>query len=203
MRSSYIGQAHSNVLRLSSQGFTLGSAGPTKLVRVVSEGFGLRETLLLPILGDALLLAPVDIQEVARAMRSFLPESRIFAFTDVSITYHRIRLHTDRMKQALATMAEMESSVLIGALIQDILAQCLYPAVSSANALNQADDHLTLALGFARFDNYPLAAIAVAKAKSALRAFECQSNGSMNSERMDIIWATLANLEQTLSAMAS
>jgi hypothetical protein len=203
MSRSYIEQAHANVIQLSSQGCTIRAPGLTKMVHLVSEGGGLTERLLLPILDDVLLLPSVDMKEVARVLRTSIPQCPIFTFADASITYHRVRLRTGRVRQSIAIMAEMESSSSIGALIQGTLAQCLYPAVPSANALDQTDDYLTLALNFVRSDNYPLAAISLTKARSALGAFECQSNKNMNSRRMDRAWASLANLEHTVAAMAS
>ncbi len=203
MSRSYIEQAYANVIHLSSQGYTIRAPGLTKMVHLVSEAAGLSETLFLPILDDVLLLPSVDTKEVARVLRTSFPRCPIFTFADASITYHRVRLRTGRVRQSVAIMAEMESSASIGALIQDTLGQCLYPAVPSANALDQADDYLTLALNFARSDNYPLAAISLAKAKSALRDFESQPNSNMHSGRMDRAWAGLANLEHALAAMAS
>jgi hypothetical protein len=199
----HIAQAHESLRRLSPQGCTVRATSVTKMVHLVSQGFGVRETVLLPILDDIVLLPSVDTKRAASLLRTSLPGSEVIHFTDLGITYHRLRLRTGRLRHALAVLADMEASPAAGTLIRDILAQCLYPAAPPASVLDQADDYLTLALNFMRLGNYPWAGIAVAKAESTLHGYTGQSDTSAHTCRADKIMANLAGLRHTVASLAS
>jgi hypothetical protein len=199
----HIERAQESLLRLSPQGCTVRAIGVTKMVHVASQGFGVTETVLLPILDDILLLPSVDMKEAVSLLRTSFPRSPMIHFSDIGITYHRLRLRTARLRHALAVLADMGSSPAAGTLIKDILAQCLYPATLPTNALDQADDYLTLALNLVRLDNHPLASIALARADSALRGYTGQSNVYTHSRRADKIRANLVDLRNMLATLAS
>ncbi len=199
----HIAQAHESLRRLSPQGCTVRSTGVTKMVHLASHGFGVTETILLPILDDILLLPSLDIKKAVSLSRTLFPRSEMINFTDIGVTYHRLRLRTERLRHALAVLADMEASPAAGTLIKDILLQCLYPAAPPASVLDQADDYLTLALNFMRLGNYPLAGIAVARAESTLHGYAGQSNTSAPTCRADKIMANLADLRNMVATLAS
>jgi hypothetical protein len=173
------------------------------MVHVASHGFGVTETILLPILDDILLLPSLDMKKAASLLRTSFPRAEMINFTDIGITYHRLRLRTERLRHALAVLADMEASPAAGILIKDVLAQCLYPAAPPASLLDQADDYLTLALNFMRLGNYPLAGIVVARAESTLHSYTGQLNTSASTCRADKIMANLADLRNMVATLAS
>jgi hypothetical protein len=199
----HIRQATENLLRLSLQGCTVRAIGVTKMVHLASQGFGVTETVFLPIVDDVLLLPSVDMKKSASLLHTSFLRSQMIHFTDIGITYHRLRIRTERLKHALVVLADMEASPAAGTLIKDILAQCLYPGAPPASVLDQTDDYLTLALNFMRLGNYPLAGVAVAKAESTLHGYTWQSNTSAHTFRADKIMANLAGLRHMVATLAS
>jgi hypothetical protein len=203
MAKSYIDRAYANILRLSSHGSTIRVAGPAKIVRFVSQSSGLTETVLLPLSDECLLLPSIDITGAASVLRSFLPHRPIIHLTDVGITYHRLRLRTERLRQVLADFSAIDASPAAGAMIEESLAQCLHSPIPLPDPLDHADDYLTLALNLVRLDHCPLAAIALAKADSALRGYTGRSNIHTHPGRVNKLRLSLADLGHTLAASAS
>jgi hypothetical protein len=200
---TYLAQASECARTLSSHVQTVRSGRPSKFARIRAAGGGATEILLIPIIGGAVSVPPVDLRRLVSQHRDRFDHLPSVDLSDVEIAYFTLRIRTVRVVDAIVSLDGVEDMDRIEFSTKAVLNNCLQKETSCPNPLDAADDYFDLACSFVAQQQAPLAALCLNKARSLLESYAGSSRLTSHLVLIDNIKERLGEIRSALTARAS
>lgn len=178
---AYVDYAYALAKSLAQRSVTYRPLQPSKFAQLSFEIAGKIETFLVSVINDALV---VPAFSSVRLKRDFLRTPATIKFVDIELVRFMLRLRTRRVVAALQTLQNTMSQAALFQTVEFLLAECLRHEVRSAEPLDRASDCFVLAHDLVGKKNYPLAALALNRASSALDTYSNSADCSATVQSM-------------------
>jgi hypothetical protein len=162
---AYVERAYALAKNLAQRSVTYRPSRPSKFARLSFEAEGKVEIFLVSVISDTLVV-PAFSSARLKINRPRTPTT--IKFIDIALVRFMLRLRTRRIVAVLETLRTTMSQAALFQTVEYLLAECLRHEVRSAEPLDRASDCFMLAHDLVGRRSYPLAALLLENAASAL-----------------------------------
>jgi len=173
---AYVEYAYALTKSLAQRSVTYRPPQPSKFAQLSFEIEGKIETFLVSVINDALVVPAFSSDRLKR--RFLRTPAATIKFLDIELVRFMLRLRTRRILAALETLRTTMSQTALVQTVEYLLAECLRHQVRSEEPLDRASDCFVLAHDLVGRKSYPLAALVLNSASSALDAYSNSANCS-------------------------
>jgi hypothetical protein len=167
---AYVEYAYALAKSLAQRSVTYRPLQPSKFAQLSLEVDGKIGTLLVSVINDSLVVPTPD-----RLKPNLLRTPGPIKFVDIELVRFMLRLRTRRIVAALETVRTAISQGALFRTVEYLLTECLREEVRSPDPLDRVSDCFTLAHDLVGKKNYPLAALLLNSAGSALDVYSKSS----------------------------
>jgi hypothetical protein len=164
----HVAQAYALALELADRSPVYRPARPSKFARFTCELGGHRETILLPVINNILVIPAVAAAEIAGDRQAVPPEVKV---TVLEVTRFMLRLRPRRIATILESLDSAASGEQQSDAARRILTACTRHELPITEPLDSANEYFTLARDLIGKRNYSLGALALGNADHALDAY--------------------------------
>jgi hypothetical protein len=164
----HVAQAYSLAVDLADRSPVYRPPRPSKFARFTSELEGHRETILLPVINNILVIPALAAAEIASDRQADPSEVNV---TALEVTRFMLRLRPRRIATILESLDSAASGQQISDAARRILTACTRHELPVEEPLDRANEFFTLARDLIGKPNYPLGALALGNAERALDAY--------------------------------
>ena len=147
-----------------------------RIVRILTTASGLSAPLLLPMIGNDVIVPALDSNTVRHLAALEKSSAGEIAFGDITIDHVRLRLRRTSLVSALKALSENLPVERYAASLEAIIHRCILPPHEPAGPLETADGFFALARGFARQGNHAFARSCLKKARSHIELYAGATN---------------------------
>jgi hypothetical protein len=162
----YAGRAHAIALALSRGSLTYCPPRPSRFLRLTCDLGGETESLLLSVMKGE-LVAPI-LRVTRDQSDHILTEGLVNNAVDLDIEQVSLRLRVRRLAEAIEPLERTLFPREAALVARSLIANNLRHKLASTEPLDRAIDFLSLGRDFVGKGNFPLAAVALEKAETAL-----------------------------------
>jgi hypothetical protein len=160
--------AHSIAAKLEKLGQTYRCSNIIKVVGITSGTDDESATLMLPIVGDHLVVPGISVQQLAKRLKSIPDDTGTISLQQLNIEYYRLRLRPARVRRSLAGILELEAADNLAMQTEELLTACLADRLINVEAIDLAYALLGLVYDFSAAGNFILAEMAVNQANRVI-----------------------------------
>jgi hypothetical protein len=164
---AYVEQAQALAVALAVQSSIYRPPRPSKFACLTCEHDGETESILVSVINGVPVVPPISVGKFANVRRP----AAALNVTDLEIVHFMLRLRPRRLATVLESLAGMASSQQRTDTIRHAVAACMRHALPPGEPLDRVSDYFALAHNLIGTGNFPLAALTLSNADSALDAY--------------------------------
>ena len=164
----HLNYAHSIAADLERLARTYRSKIPMKVIGITSRTDDQEATLMVPVVGERLVVPGMDLQRIAKRLKSQSAGQSTISLQALNIHYHDLRFRPARLVRALAAIMELDTANSLLTQAEGLLTRCLADKHGTVDAIELAHDYLRLTHEFSSIRNFLLAGMALQQATQAI-----------------------------------
>jgi hypothetical protein len=167
----HLSQAHSIATSLERKAQTHRGVKKAKVIDLIFGENDDQDILMMPVVGECLIVPMFDMQRIVENMRSFPDEQSRNSLRTLEISYYNTRLRPARLKEHLHSIMNLEQHDITIPRIEALLSTCLVGKNRSVDYLDLSNDYLDLTRDFLLMENFPIAGLTLEQASRTVEEF--------------------------------